>query len=38
MLLDTHEDLPIQTIEMILKEALSFYKMGVIITKQTPIK
>ena len=38
MLLDAHQDLPIQTIEMILKEALSLYKTGVIKTKQTPTK
>ena len=38
MLLDAHRDLPIQTIEMILKEALSLYRTGVIKTKQTPIK
>jgi hypothetical protein len=38
MLLDAHQDLPIQTIEMILKEALSLYKTGVIKTKQTTTK
>jgi hypothetical protein len=38
MLLDIHEDLPIQTIELILKEALLYYKNGVIKTKQPLIK
>jgi hypothetical protein len=38
MLIDAHEDLPIQTIEMIFKESLSYYKICLIKTKQTPIK
>ena len=38
MLFDAHQDLPIQTIEMILQEALLLYKTGVIKTKEKPNK
>ena len=33
MLFDANQDLPIQTIEIILKQAIAFYKNGVIKTK-----
>lgn len=38
MLFDVDQDLPIQTIEMILQEALLLYKTGVIKTKEKPNK